>query len=329
MPGSGRCARCGGLIALATAAINVHPPRAGRVSRSMPRLWGRFWTLRQTLGNYSLMVSRPLAQLFARFEDTNFTLGTLLCCIVPGWAHRHHGNMYRASLFFFGYIAILIPGLIFFGTFLGSMLLGLAFGVHVASASDALVGRFATIGDRLSFTFACAAVIGLALYFPVGALAARVAVPVHINQDIQPFSRGDVLWYRPSTSITPGDFVLYTVPEATATGDHTRYIFGNQWINRVIAVSGQRVRLNGGRLFVDSRLSAWQPTEGMWASFDSEFVVPAGRVFIPPESLAPPGVRLTLDIWQQICVVPQSNVFGRIVFRSQPLWRISTINGIE
>jgi hypothetical protein len=329
MPGSGRCARCGGMIALATAAIDVHPPRASRISRRVPRLWGRFWTFRQTLGNYHAALIRPLEQLFTRFNDTDFSLGTMFRCIVPGWAHRHRGNRYRARLFFLGYLALLLPGLIFLGTTLGSMLLGLAFATHVASASDALVGRFATVGDRLTFTFACAAALGLALYVPIGALASRVAVPIQIHQPILTFAEGDVLWYNPSARIALGDMVLYAVPETTLTGDHTRYILQNRSINRVTAASGQSVRLANGQLFVDGQLSPWQSPAESWMSIETEFKVPQGHVFIPPNGLIPGAARFNVETLQRLGVVLQSSVYGRIFFRSQPLWRISTIHGIE
>ncbi len=135
MPGSGRCARCGGFLALATAAIDVNPPRATRLSRRMPRLWGRFWSLRRTWANIQTSLTQPIQQLFSRFENTDFRLGTIVRTIVPGWAQRFRGNNPRAIVFFVSYLALLLPALLFLGTGLGSILLGLAFGMHVAATS--------------------------------------------------------------------------------------------------------------------------------------------------------------------------------------------------
>ena len=149
MPGSRNCARCGGMLALAAAAINVHPPRASRLSRSMPRAWGRFWSFRREFERFRTRAAVPFGEIFERFDDTDFSLNTLLGCLIPGLAHRLRGNVYRGRIFMLAYLALLIPGLVMIGTPLGNILLGLAFATHVASASDALVGRFATLGDRL------------------------------------------------------------------------------------------------------------------------------------------------------------------------------------
>ena len=107
MPGSGRCARCGASLALATAAIDVNPPRAGRVARQMPRFWG----LRRTWGTLFDTARRPLALTFAGFDDTNFDLATMLRVVVPGWAHSYRGRPERGALFLCAYLGFLVPGL--------------------------------------------------------------------------------------------------------------------------------------------------------------------------------------------------------------------------
>src|SRR5690242_2675405 len=123
MPGSRNCARCGGMMALATVAIDVHPPRAGRFSKSMPNLWGRFWNFRRVVEDIRGRMARPFQQLFERFDDVDFSLGTTARCIIPGWAHAHRGNKYRGRLFLLIYLALLAGGIVFFGTSLGSILI--------------------------------------------------------------------------------------------------------------------------------------------------------------------------------------------------------------
>jgi Signal peptidase, peptidase S26 len=329
MPGSGRCARCGGMLALAAMAIDVHPPRATRLSRSMPRAWGRFWSARRTLENFRTRAAVPFHQLFERFDDTDFSLNTMLGCFIPGLAHRLRGNVYRGRMFLISYLAFLLPGLLLLGTYSGSILLGLAFATHVASASDALVGRFATAGDRLGFTFACAATLAIAIYVPIGMFASRFAVPITLNEFIPPFAEGDVLWYDPSANISPGDYVLYAVPEMSLGGDHTRFVFRNQWINRVVAVGGQRVQLKDGKLYVDNAPSTSQPLHPTVQHLTADFIVPENSVLIPPEALLPFGARVGESDWQKLSTIAKSRVAGRIFFRSQPLSRISNIQSIE
>jgi Signal peptidase, peptidase S26 len=330
MPGSRNCARCGGLLALAAAAINVHPPRAGRISRSMPRVWGRVWNMRRAFENYRNQAARPFTDVFARFADTDFSLGTILRCIIPGWAHRHRGNVYRGCMFFYAYVALIIPAILFFGTPMAGILLGLAFATHVASASDALVGRYASVGDRLMFTFVCSAAIGLSLYFPIGAAMSRVAVPIRLNQPIQGFAAGDVLWYQPSPNIHADDYALYRIADTTLPGynNHTRYVLQNQWIGRVVATAGQRVQRKDGKLYVDNLVStAPIPTEFV-SELDGGFVVPEGSVYIPPATMLPAGARLRPDDWRRLSIVPHDRILGRVFFRSQPLWRMSGITGV-
>lgn len=318
------------MLALATATIDVHPPRARGIARRWPRLAGRFWSVRQWWANFSEKAARPINEALSRFEDTNFTLGAMLRTLVPGWAHRYRGNPQRGAIFFFGYLALLLPGLVFFGTGLGSLCVGLAFAVHIASAADALVGRFATLADRLAFMFACAIGISLAIYLPAAWFVTRVAVPIHINQQIFPFNAGDVLWYHRTSSVAPGDWVLYQVPAITTPNvGHRRYVFRNSWLSRVVGVAGQRVSVTGGQLLVDGKPCPFAQTSGVWGQMQLEAVVPEGQVFILPDGLFNNGAPVTPALWQQLGFISRSRIDGRIFFRSQPLWRISTIRGIE
>lgn len=333
MPGSRLCARCGGMLGLATIAIDVHPPRAGRLSTRMPRLWSRFWFLRQTIANHFPSFRSVVGRLFSRFDNADFRIGTILRTIVPGWAHSYRGNRPRAIVFFVSFVALFIPAMVFFGTSLGSILIGLAFAMHVAAATDAMVGQFATLGGRALFAVACAAVLGLGIYGPTGRLISRYAIPIQLNQNVLPFAAGEVLWYDPSAQIQPGDYVLYRVPETAIAGQfnghHARYEFRNQWINRVVALAGQHVTFKARTLYVDGVPSVWQPTVGEWSDFESDFKVPAGNFFIPPDSLIPTTAEIRESAWHHLCLVPEANMVGRIFFRSQPLWRMSRITGSD
>src|SRR3990172_4367584 len=105
MPGSGRCARCGASLALATAAIDVHPPRAGRYRRRIPQFWG----LRRSWANFIAAASRPFASTLSRFDDTNFDLATMLRLAVPGWGHAYRGHRERGLMFLCAFLAFLLP----------------------------------------------------------------------------------------------------------------------------------------------------------------------------------------------------------------------------
>src|SRR3990172_6356595 len=128
MPGSGRCARCGASLALATAAIDVHPPRAGRLSRFELTFW-RFW---HGMGRAGSKASSALPAFGSRSDTVNFDLGTMRRCVVPGWPQYRRGDRPLAFVFLLGYLCFLVPGVVLAGTWLGSLLLGLAGAMHVA-----------------------------------------------------------------------------------------------------------------------------------------------------------------------------------------------------
>jgi type IV secretory pathway protease TraF len=327
MPGSARCARCGASLALATAAVDVHPPRAGRLSRHMPRLWG----LKRAWSNLYQSAGRPFSVITQRFEDTDFDLSTMVRLIVPGWAHWHRGNWERGLIFFVAFFSLLLPAIVLLGTGWGSLLLGLAFGMHVAASVDAMVGRFADFGDRLGFTLVCALALLAVIYLPAGFLISRVATPIQITQWISGFSRGDVLWYNRSAVIEPGDLVCYRVPQTTVhgrlpDGHAVNYVFENLWVNRVVAVAGQTLTRRDGQLLVDGQASPWQGPVELDIDGERSFEVPAGHVLIPPGGLVPEGAGLNAGAWRRLSLVPRSEVLGRVYFRSLPIWRMSPID---
>jgi hypothetical protein len=327
MPGSARCARCGGSLALASAAIDVHPPRATFISRNFPRFWG----MRQAWGRVNLRLDFPFSRLFQRFTDANFRPGTVVRALVPGWAHFHRGNLGRALLFFIGYLMLLLPAIVLAGTYTGSMLLGTAFAFHVAATSDVLVGKFATFSDRLLFTGICAAAIMFCVYVPAGWLISRVATPIQINHTLPPYQEGDVLWYSRSADLSPGDLVLYEVPRTslhgrTEAGHAANYILRDQWINRVLAMPGQQIAWNKGLLLVDGIPSPWQPNLGFGSNYSESFVVPDDHVLIATGDLVPAGAQLDPTAWRKLSVVPRTSIQGRVYFRSLPLGRMSVLD---
>jgi hypothetical protein len=327
MPGSGRCARCGASLALASATIDVIPPRAGKLQRNLPQFWG----FRRGWANFVQAASQPFAATFSRFDDIRFDPGTVFRLIVPGWAQVYRGKRERGFLFLAAYLITLLPSLLFTGTMLGSTLLGLAFGIHVMSAVDAMVGRFNDFAGRVSFSlFAAMALFGL-VYLPIGYATTRVATPIQITQLVPGFERGDVLWYDRSAEIKPGDLVYYEVPRTTVNGRLTNgqaanFVFQNGWINRVVAVEGQSVVWRDGRLLVDGELFSGSNSMLAPEGFAQELVVPTGKVLIPPGTLIRDDMQIAGEIWLQLSVVSRSDVMGRLFFRSSPLRRISFID---
>jgi hypothetical protein len=317
MPGSGRCARCGASLALATAAIDVHPPRAGR----MWRFQLAFWRLWHRLENLRSKASSVLPAFGSGNDVVSFDLGTMLRCVVPGWPQFRRGDRPRAFVFFFSYLFLLVPGVILCGSWLGSLLLGLAGAMHVAAVADAVVTTFATPSDRISFTLMAGLVLCFVLYLPVGWLISRVATPISINANIPPFQRGEVLWYSRIATPATGDLVVFTMPTLRSGN----YILQGQWIGRVIAMPGQTVSVNKGQCYVDGVLSEWKPALHVSLNDGYTKVVPEGKLFVYPDGVVALNAPLSQDIIEQLYFVAVSRIAGQLYFRSLPLSQMSTL----
>ena len=128
-----------------------------------------------------------------------------------------------------------------------------------------------------------------------------------------------------------GDVVYYRVPPTdvrgrTEYGHAANFVFRDAWINRVVASEGQQVSWKDGELIIDGEPIPWQIRTRFDASVCPPFTVPPGDVLIPPGDLLPPAAEMGADTWRRLSLVPRSDVYGRVFFRSSPLSRLSTIH---
>ena len=326
MPGSGRCARCSASLALATTAINVHPPRAGRMSRFAPTFW-RTWHALERAGSTA---SPIIAAFAAPAHNVHFDLATLLRGIIPGWPQYYRGNKPRAYAFFFSYVALMLPAVVLAGTFFGSILLGLAVAMHVTSFCDAMVSVFASLTDRVLFTLLGGLVLSLAVYWPIGWLVSRVATPVRINRTIPPFHLGDVLWYSRGANAERGELVLYSLTTLrtagrTAAGQAANYVFEGDWMGRVIATAGENISLKQGKWYLNGTVTELLPITPQIAEAAAAWTIPAGHALVFPEGLVPNGAQINIETLKSMYIVPLENIRGHVYFRSLPLSRMAIL----
>jgi hypothetical protein len=217
---------------------------------------------------------------------------------------------------------LLLPGIVLCGTWLGSLLLGLAGAMHIASICDAVVTTFATPSDRIAFTLVCGLILCFVVYLPVGWLISRVATPISINATMPPFQRGEVLWYTRWTTPARGDLVVYTLPRVGAGN----YVFQGDWIGRVLAMPGETVSVENERWLIDGVEGEWQPPlhPSMRAGFS--YIVPEDHLFLYPDGLIPWAAPLDAEDLRQMHVTPRTRVAGRLYFRSLPLSQMSLID---
>src|SRR6516165_3313579 len=131
MPGVDRCGRCGSSLRLATAVLDVHPPRA----RPWAKRLRRYLPLHAISARLRDAAGEVCRQVSGGAEAVRFPLpapGIISRLVVPGWAHFYCGQVQLGWGFLGSYLVLLALGLLFLGTGLGSFLLGLAFSVHAS-----------------------------------------------------------------------------------------------------------------------------------------------------------------------------------------------------
>ena len=288
IPGLTLCGRCGSLLELTGAAIDVHPPRASRRA-----LRTRRWvqtrrcyqardaiqdTLDRTAGSliHDLRVPLPEPEIAPRL-------------IVPGWAHIHSGLVLRGRTFLGVYLTLLALGLLFWGIQFGAICLGLAFSVHVSSVLDVLNRQGTVRFPSMILTSVLAAcVLGILVYWPIGWAASHIAAVREYNYDSPLFQRSDVVLFNDWAFLLrdprPGDVVLYESNFATnipaGNAFHMRFVVReNEAIERIVGGPGDHVLWDHGTLTINGSPVAWTPLMPERLPDRLEITVPESRLF--------------------------------------------------
>jgi signal peptidase I len=331
MPGLESCGRCGTSLRLSTAVIDTSPPRASRTAKR----------LRKVVPRHLLYQARDVAAEARRVvtgsivNDSHIPLpepDVLSRLIVPGWAHIHARLRTRGQVFLGAYLPLLFLGLLLWGTYTGSILLGLAFSVHASSVMDILI-RQGTVRFPRMMAMAAVVSLGLALliYFPAGQLLIRVAAPIEFAADTPPFKRLDVVlvnrWAFALSSPSRGDVVLFSplntsrLRAADYQFAHARFAFEeNQLIDRLIALPGDKVVWDKGTLSVNGATVSWKPLLSDRLPKQLEIAVPLDRYLIWPTTSAGANAG-SLPFWKEGSLIPREDILGGAYLRSNPLSR--------
>jgi type IV secretory pathway protease TraF len=254
-------------------------------------------------------------------------LPVVLRMAVPGWPQIYLGRKAVGRMMLFSYGAFLFSGLVFIGTFVGSLLLGLAFTCHASSIVDVVTASTDEVRRRLAICAGLIAAVGLLVYLPAGRMVSYFVVPRVIVRDVSPFAAGDVVLLTPTGNAfrasRPGDVVMYEPPVVSTDRQQHRIVrIEGARIDRILAVAGQRVVWSDGKLEVDGNPSNLLPLNPQRCGFRFETVVPAGHFLILPSSL---DVGLMAEVGaaqvRALSEVRASDVLGRVFLRQQPLSR--------
>jgi signal peptidase I len=334
IPGLESCGRCGTSLSLATATIDINPPRATRTQKRVRKIVPRrvFYQARDLASRERLSFMRTVIERYRIPPPEPAVLSRL---IVPGWAHIYSGLELRGRIFLGSFLALFALGMLQWGTELGSMLLGLAFSVHASSIVDILI-RQGTV--RFPAMLATAAVVGLTLgilvYYPAGQLLMRVAAPIEYSADSPPFKRFDVVlvnrWAHALGGPGRGDVVLFRPTRPMRIGaaatfiPFIRHAFDeNELIDRVLGLPGDRVVCDEGKISVNGVPVSWAPLIPERMPPHLEIAVPRGHhLILPTTSAAAIGTPDPRSLEGYIGLVPTANLLGGVYLRLSPIWRL-------
>jgi len=332
MPGLESCGRCGTMLTLSTATIDVNPPRATKASKRLRKAVPRrlIYRTRDLASEARRVITRSTV------EDSRIPLPEpqiLSRLIVPGWAHIHTGLAIRGWLFLAAYLPLLLIGLAQWGTGFASVLLGLAFSVHSSSVVDILIRQGSVRFPKMMATaLFVSLILAVFMYVPAGQVLTRIAAPIHYLYDAPPFQRYDVVlinqWAYALTSPRRGDIVqfrpLNLIRQATGEqGIHTRFVLEEEAvIDRIVGIPGDRVVWDDGRLTINGTPVAWKPLIPERLPKHLDMTVPEARYMIlPTASVGAAGAAGNDAFWKFGSMISLENILGRAYLRVSPITR--------
>lgn len=334
MPGVGVCGRCGSPLGLRTLAVDVQPPRAAPWVKRLRRLLpfrSAYYEARDA--GRALVHDSGLGDAW-RMQLPGTFIGVFGRALVPGWPQFYLGQPLRGRFFLFVYLILLFLSFLLYGSSFGSMLLGFAFSVHVASCVSVLHLGGLRGGAYWTGVLAAFFLLLVGVYLPTGWMLSRVASPAELRYDAPPFAYGDVVLYCPATywfrDPQTGDVVLYDQRGGTMTLGPQRHgyirVDAGQRIDRILAGPGERIQWQDGRLFVQGQAAPFQPLNPAFRMPNLHLDIPEDHYLLLPTGGPDIPVELTEDSWRSLILVPRSSLRGRVFLRSFPLTRIQRIS---
>ena len=325
VPGQERCLRCHAILQAAAAIGTVNPPRMAHWKRPV-RMMSRWLRLRKVMPEMPVL---PQSLAFPKIMSKSAFLGLVLS-IIPGFAHFIDGRFREVRWFVLGWLLTLIAGILFYGSNIGLLLLGLAVGLHSWIAfNHTLSKEQEDPSKRFLFLLALLVLAGL-LYWGIISAAFRGFAFGYTNLTIpyQNVRSGDLLLARRNLTqaddLQRGALVLAPIRQV---GGHTRVSRRFQLVvGQIVGLPGDKIEIAQNCYIVNGQvLDADKFPLPQWLSkYEFRNIdVPDDSCFVSNEyNIRGNAYRwLTADMVKNACLVRSSEIEAKAVMLWIPLNR--------
>lgn len=329
LPGLRDCGRCGSSLSM--GEISVEPGRASAL-----RLRTRFSQAGNVLGTRLGCLARTKIQLprFIPRSSSPQLWPALIRSIVPGMGQRYLRHRTLGWIMFGFWLAFLFGALLAIPNPSSFWLLSGAVIVHASAFISLFAHDLSHERIAMRALFGGLLFLGLraGVYAPLTGLAARFWTPMTIPYNYAPgpvLQAGDGIlyegaWRRPA-EFSRGDLVVYEIPRMMGAGYYSHEGFG---IDRIVAVPGDEVRIENGRLWVNGATPPANeaPLGNIPILSDMSFIVVKGEYVILPSRLNMGGPADVLrTFFNQVIRVHDVNVIGRVRMILKPWSRFGRV----
>jgi hypothetical protein len=320
IPGQERCVRCGSVLEAGAAALEVHPPR-------MPAWRRPFRYFTRWLRSHRPAGSRRPA-VAPRRAGSDLLFGLALN-VVPGLGYLLRGRWREVRLLVAAWLVLVSAGIFFYGSTAGSLLLGLAIGIHTWIALRFSLFREITdfAGRAVATLLLVAVLAGLYRGVPrlllpgyTGAYTALTIPDLNVRT-------GDYLLVRRrrgSQALPRGTLVLVHPPRQRNMQRDPLDDGRAQMLGQIVGLPGEVVHVRGNVYVVGEQILKPErfPVPPWLRDRPVHVQVPADSYFVSsPYEVTVRGRQVTDEAIRNVSVFPADEIRGRAFLRWWPLSR--------
>ncbi|MBN1974256.1 MAG: hypothetical protein JW787_11490 [Sedimentisphaerales bacterium] len=323
IPGQTTCVKCGSALQLKSEKIDIYPPRMPKWEKSFRKV-SRSARKNKALLYFNTKVHTP-QWLTDLFNDRSVGL---FLCLIPGLAHVLSRRFKEIWLYFTAWLVLLLVGLFFYGSFTGSLCIGLAIGFHVG-----IIIKYGLFKDLDSFREKTVLLLLtlLGLLFLYG-LAPNFLFPfLRLSRSAMSIpsyniSEGDTLLARThfdrNSVLARGSLVL--VYPSYIDGHRNRTQFSTELIvAEIVGLPGEHIQVTDDAFIINRKpLDVGQYPVPIWLQRSNfSCIIPEDSYFVSAQYNLHihGGVTLTDINIRQVCIVAKNVIEARVFMRWLPL----------